>query len=149
MGEIDLSPRQFAVLQAVADAEGLGQTAIMSARGLDRASTADLVRRLVAKGWLRRRRLKRDARLYAVRLTPEGGKVAAAGARAARAVDAALMHAVDQSQWAGVLNALWLIAGKTPIESSLRSRCSCVPKIYCGLRLNQTTMRVSSTPPLL
>ena len=63
MGEIDLSPRQFAVLQAVADAEGLGQTAIMSARGLDRASTADLVRRLVAKGWLRRRRTKRDARM--------------------------------------------------------------------------------------
>ena len=116
-GEIDLSPRQFMVLQAVADAEGLSQTAIMSATGLDRASTADLVRRLVAKGWLRRRRTKRDARLYAVRLTPDGSKVTAAGARAVRAVDAALMHAVDQGQRAGVLDALWLIAGETPKAS--------------------------------
>ena len=89
----------------------------MSATGLDRASTADLVRRLVAKGWLRRRRTKRDARLYAVRLTPEERKVATAGARAARAVDAALMHAVDQGPRAGVLNTLWLIAGKTPKAS--------------------------------
>ena len=63
--------------------------------------------------------------------------MATAGARAARAVDAALMHAVDQGQWAGVLNALWLIAGKTPIESSLRSRCSCVPrKSFEGYAMN-------------
>src|SRR2546421_4133150 len=49
-----LTPRQFAVLQAVAEADGLSQTGIMAATGIDRSSTADLVRRLVSHGWLQR-----------------------------------------------------------------------------------------------
>src|SRR5688572_14270404 len=67
-----LTPRQFAILQAVDEANGLSQTDIMAATGIDRSSTADLVRRLVSHGWLKPRRTKRDARLYSVRLTPEG-----------------------------------------------------------------------------
>jgi hypothetical protein len=45
-----LTPRQFVVLQAVAEADGLSQTGIMAATGIDRSSTADLVRRLVSHG---------------------------------------------------------------------------------------------------
>jgi hypothetical protein len=37
----DLTPRQFTVLQAVADKSGLSQTDIMAATGIDRSSTAD------------------------------------------------------------------------------------------------------------
>jgi hypothetical protein len=40
VGDI-LTPRQFAVLQAVAEADGLSQTGIMAATGIDRSSTAD------------------------------------------------------------------------------------------------------------
>jgi DNA-binding MarR family transcriptional regulator len=36
----DLTPRQFAILQAVADKSGLSQTDIMAATGIDRSSTA-------------------------------------------------------------------------------------------------------------
>ena len=43
----DLTPRQFVVLQAVADKSGLSQTDIMAATGIDRSSTAELVRTLV------------------------------------------------------------------------------------------------------
>ena len=39
-----LTPRQFIILQAVAEADGLSQTGIMAATGIDRSSTADLVR---------------------------------------------------------------------------------------------------------
>ena len=87
-GHVDnaLTPRQFAILQAVAEADGLSQTGIMAATGIDRSSTADLVGRLVSHGWLHRRRTKRDARLYAVRLTPEGRRVWSQAAHAARAV---------------------------------------------------------------
>src|SRR5262245_63343290 len=78
-----LTPRQFAVLQAVAEADGLSQTGIMAATGIDRSSTADLVRRLVSHGWLQRRRTKRDARAYAVRLTSDGHRAWSQAAPAA------------------------------------------------------------------
>jgi len=58
----NLTPRQFAILQAVADKSGLSQTDIMAATGIDRSSTAELVRRLVTNGCLQRRRTRRDAR---------------------------------------------------------------------------------------
>ena len=101
------------VLQAVAAADGLSQVGIMAATGLDRASTADFVRRLVAKGWLRRRRTKRDARFYAVRLTSEGREVVALAETAARRVDGELMRGIEPTQKTPVLDALRLMAQRT------------------------------------
>jgi DNA-binding MarR family transcriptional regulator len=72
VGKNGVTPRQFAVLRAVSAANGLSQIDIMAATGIDRSSTADLVRRLVSSGCLQRRRTKRDARVYAVRLTSMG-----------------------------------------------------------------------------
>ena len=112
MGKVQLSPRQFMVLQAVAAADGLSQVGIMAATGLDRASTADFVRRLVAKGWLRRRRTKRDARLYAVRITPAGHTALELGSKAAGAADAALLRAIQPNRRSAVLKGLSLIAGE-------------------------------------
>jgi MarR family transcriptional regulator, temperature-dependent positive regulator of motility len=106
MREVRLSPRQFAVLQAVAAKEGLSQTDIMAATSLDRASTADHVRRLVAAGWLRRRRTRRDTRVYAVRVTPEGRKALALGESAARAADADLLRHIEPTKTGPVLEAL-------------------------------------------
>jgi hypothetical protein len=45
------------------------QTDIMQAAGTDRSTTAELVYRLVQKDLLARRRTRRDARRYAVRLS--------------------------------------------------------------------------------
>ena len=67
-----LTPRQFAVLQAVPTTDGLSQTDIMAATAIDRSSTAELVRRLVSSGCLQRRRTRNDTRMYAVRLTLMG-----------------------------------------------------------------------------
>ena len=105
-----LTPRQFAILQAVAEANGLSQTDIMAATGIDRSSTADLVRRLVSHGWLQRRRTKRDARLYAVRLTPEGRHVLSQAAPAARATEESLLAPLAIADRATFLEALTLIA---------------------------------------
>jgi DNA-binding MarR family transcriptional regulator len=105
-----LTPRQFVILQAVAEANGLSQTGIMAATGIDRSSTADLVRRLVTHGWLKRRRTKRDARLYAVRLTPEGRRVLALSMPAARATEVALLSSLSNAQRPAFLEALAVIA---------------------------------------
>jgi DNA-binding MarR family transcriptional regulator len=105
-----LTPRQFAVLQAVAEADGLSQTGIMGATGIDRSSTADLVRRLVSQGWLQRRRTKRDARLYAVRLTSEGRRMWSQAGPAARATEDMLLSSLASAERAAFLRALATIA---------------------------------------
>lgn len=105
-----LTPRQFVILQAVAEADGLSQTGIMAATSIDRSSTADLVRRLVRQGWLKRRRTKRDARLYAVRLTPEGRRVLALAMPAAKLTQEALLSSISSAQRPDFLKALSVIA---------------------------------------
>src|SRR5258705_10513245 len=75
IGEADLTARQLAVLNTVADNEGVSQTGIVERTGIDRSTLADIVRRLSKKGLLQRRRTKDDARTYAVKLTDEGEKL--------------------------------------------------------------------------
>jgi DNA-binding MarR family transcriptional regulator len=108
--DIDLTPRQFAVLQAVADQSGLSQTDIMAATGIDRSSTAELVRRLVTAGCLQRRRTRRDARIYAVRITPHGRELLGTGASAARAAEEELLLSVPEKQRPAFLDLLMRIA---------------------------------------
>jgi DNA-binding MarR family transcriptional regulator len=113
IGDLQLTPRQFMLLQAVSEADGLSQTAIMTATGIDRSSTADLVRRMVKSGYLRRRRSKRDARFYAVRLTPRGRQILAMGRQAARRANELLLSDVAIDRRHVVLEALEIMAAAT------------------------------------
>lgn len=72
MASGDLTPRQFAVLVAVSQNEGLSQTSLVRMTGIDRSTLADIVRRMLRKNLLQRRRTKDDARAYSVKLTDEG-----------------------------------------------------------------------------
>ena len=84
-----VTQRQYAVLSAVAAHEGLTQTDLVRATGIDRSTLADLVARMIGKKLLGRERSATDARANTVRLTEEGRaaldtaapKVAAADAR--------------------------------------------------------------------
>lgn len=67
-----LTQRQYAVLVAVAGNEGLTQTDLVKATGIDRSTLADMVARMIAKGLLERERSSLDARANAVRLTEQG-----------------------------------------------------------------------------
>jgi DNA-binding MarR family transcriptional regulator len=115
IGGTQLTPRQFAVLKAVSEADGLSQTAIMTATGIDRSTTAELVRRLVTNGLLQRRRTRRDARLYSVRLTAKGRQATSAGTPAARATDEALLSSLAPQQRSAFLEALVLVAAGEPV----------------------------------
>ena len=64
--------RQFAVLEACASKDGLTQTDLVKATGIDRSTLADLVARMTSKGLLVRERSALDARANAVSLSPEG-----------------------------------------------------------------------------
>lgn len=87
MKDGDLTPRQLAVLVTVAQNEGLSQTGLVERTGVDRSTMADIVRRLHRKGLLQRRRTRKDARAYAVKLTDEGRRVLRMAEPIARRVD--------------------------------------------------------------
>jgi DNA-binding MarR family transcriptional regulator len=105
-----ITPRQFAVLEAVSLADGLNQVQIMRATGIDRSSTAELVTRLVSLKWLRRHRSKRDMRSYVVRLTDAGRERLAVGRAAASGASEALLAVIPASQRRDFLRALAKVA---------------------------------------
>lgn len=71
-GAGSITQRQFAVLTAVAKNEGLTQTDLVKATGIDRSTLADMVARMIGKGLLERERSSVDARANTVRLTEQG-----------------------------------------------------------------------------
>lgn len=75
VGEDGPTPRQLAVLTSIAASDGLSQTDISDATGIDRATTAEIVGRLTRLGLVKRRRTRQDARTYAVSLTEKGQAV--------------------------------------------------------------------------
>ncbi|MGE8940867.1 MarR family winged helix-turn-helix transcriptional regulator [Leptospira interrogans] len=98
-GEIpgDLTPRQFAILQTVANNEGLSQTDLVERTGIDRSTLADVIRRMLKKGLLQRRRTREDARAYAVKLTEEGWRVLKASEPLARRADERILSVLPTS----------------------------------------------------
>jgi DNA-binding MarR family transcriptional regulator len=88
---LDITPRQFAVLIAVANAEGLSQTELVAITGIDRSTLADLVQRMIRKGLLKRQRSRTDARAYAVKLTDHGLRAIRAAMPIAQRVDETLL----------------------------------------------------------
>ncbi len=106
IGQSDLTPRQFVVLKAVAASDEPSQTTLVEKTGIDRSTLADIVRRLVAKGLLQRKRTRRDARMYAVRLTDKGLAALKSADPVARVTDERLLSALPPSQREAFIDAL-------------------------------------------
>jgi len=106
IGETDLTPRQYAVLIAVSENEGLSQTALVEDTGIDRSTLADVVRRMLRKGLLERKRTQHDARAYAITLTKDGRKALNQAAPAARAADDRIISMLPAKDRANFLKLL-------------------------------------------
>jgi MarR family transcriptional regulator, temperature-dependent positive regulator of motility len=94
----DLTPRQLAVLMAVAQNEGLNQSELVEGTGIDRSTVGDIVRRLVERGLLQRRRTGDDARAYAVKLTKDGRRVLDRTEPVAKRVDERVLNSLPARQ---------------------------------------------------
>lgn len=68
----NITPVQYGLMSAVAALPDLDQTALGQEVGLDRTTTADVVKRLEDRGLLERRPNPADRRTRHVRLTPLG-----------------------------------------------------------------------------
>jgi DNA-binding MarR family transcriptional regulator len=98
MSALDVTPRQYAVLRALAKDPGASQTDLVAATGIDRSTIADLTRRIERKGLVRRRRTRVDARTYTIMLTNEGQKLLDAASPAASRASSRLLAAMVDKQ---------------------------------------------------
>jgi DNA-binding MarR family transcriptional regulator len=126
MAEGGLTPRQYAVLQTVAQNEGLSQTALVERTGIDRSTLADIIRRMIKKGLLQRRRTKEDARAYAVRLTEEGNRVLRSAEPVARKVDDKILSVLSATERDRFLQDLGkivrMLGSMTPADGGSRAK---------------------------
>jgi MarR family transcriptional regulator, temperature-dependent positive regulator of motility len=105
-GKIDLTPRQYAILASVSQNPDISQTGLVESTGVDRSTLADIVRRLVKKGLLQRKRTRRDARMYAVRLTQKGQSALNSVKPAAARVDQRLLAVLGSDERGPFIGAL-------------------------------------------
>lgn len=87
---LDLTGSQAFVLDAIRRFDRPSQTDIVNETGIDRSTIADVVRRLVKKGLVKRKRTKEDARRYALELTESGTRDATVVATAENRLTASL-----------------------------------------------------------
>jgi DNA-binding MarR family transcriptional regulator len=109
-GGVEITQRQFAVMSAVAAEEGLTQTQLVKATGIDRSTLAELVARMAGKGLLLRERAAHDARANAVRFTEAGRALFETVRAGAMAADEAILSALPKSKRAAFVEGLTRIA---------------------------------------
>jgi len=114
-----ITARQILVLETLAASDRLSQTAICTRTGIDRSTLADIVRRLVSKGWLSRRRSREDARQQSVRITDEGRRVLDGALPMLREIDGVLQRLLGpklEQEFAAALVAIWNAADAAPAD---------------------------------
>lgn len=116
IGTSNLTPRQFAVMAAIASSEEPSQTTLVNQTGVDRSTMADIVRRLTLRGLVQRRRTKRDARRYIVRLTAKGEEALQLGESGARRTDERLLNSLPPPQRTLFIRALERILATVDLE---------------------------------
>jgi DNA-binding MarR family transcriptional regulator len=116
-----LTQRQYAVLAAVAAHEGLTQTDLVHATGIDRSTLADLVARMIGKGLIGRERSAADARANTVSLTEAGRAALTATSPRVAAADARilkLLPARKRDAFLSVLHDMGRAAETAPAETA-------------------------------
>lgn len=110
VGKSGLTQRQFTVLLAADEHDGVSQTALVKLTGIDRSTLADLVARLMAQGYLQRRRTRDDGRTNSIRMTAQGKKMLKMAQPGAEEVDKQIMGSIPASQRKNFVDALAVLA---------------------------------------
>jgi DNA-binding MarR family transcriptional regulator len=109
-GDRDLTKQQYLVLCALEQHEGVSQTALVNATGIDRSTLAEMVRRMLERGFLTRKRTEEDARANAVAITPSGRRILRAARLAAERAERALLEPLAPSDRSRFVKCLATIA---------------------------------------
>lgn len=112
VGKSGLTHRQFTVLLAVDNNDGKSQTELVKLTGIDRSTLADLVARLLAQGYLQRKRTKDDGRTNAIRITAIGKKMLKSAQPGADEVDRQLLSLITTADRKGFIDNLGILAAE-------------------------------------
>ena len=94
---LDLTPIQFAALDAIHDQPGTDQARVAEMIAYDRATIGGVIERLEHKGWVRRVVSERDRRARELSLTPEGQRILQALVPVVRALQDEILHALSHA----------------------------------------------------
>ncbi len=93
-----ITPLQYSVLCVLADLGAADQTSLAAAIALDRTTTTGILKRLEARGLVRRLKSEADRRARDCGLTPEGAAVLARMETAARAAHKATLEPLSPDE---------------------------------------------------
>jgi len=96
--DFDVTPVQFAILNALMDDPGEDQTTLSGRVGFDAATSGSVIGRLEAKGWVLREADPADKRRKLLWVTPDGEKVALAMKRAVNRVQSRLLGPLTKAE---------------------------------------------------
>lgn len=99
----DLTPVQFAALDAIAAQPGTDQARVAEMIAYDRATIGGVIERLVQKGWVDRVVSERDRRARELSLTAEGQRILDALVPIVRGLQADILQALDEQERATFL----------------------------------------------
>ncbi|TDM08213.1 MAG: MarR family transcriptional regulator [Ideonella sp. MAG2] len=102
----DLTPVQFAALDAIHAHPATDQATVAELIAYDRATIGGVIERLEHKGWIRRVVSERDRRARELSLTPEGERVHAALLPVVRALQNDILAPLGRSERATFLQLL-------------------------------------------
>jgi DNA-binding MarR family transcriptional regulator len=107
---VKLTPRQYVVLLVLRQRDRASQADLVQVTGIDRSTMAEVIKRLLAQGYLRRRRSQADARAYNVRLTDKGHVALKEARRAAEQANEQLLLPLSANSRARFLDDLDKVA---------------------------------------
>ena len=111
-GDFDVTPVQFAILNALIDDPGEDQVTLAGRVAFDAATSGSVIGRLEAKGWVRREADPTDKRRKLLWVTPEGEQVALRMKRAVARAQARIVAPLDAAERAQLVQLLGkLVAG--------------------------------------
>ncbi|WP_395058094.1 MarR family winged helix-turn-helix transcriptional regulator [Polaromonas sp.] len=94
----DVTPVQFAILNALMDDPGEDQVTLAGRVAFDAATSGSVIGRLEAKGWVRREADPADKRRKLLWVTPEGQQVALQMKRAVSKVQSRLLKPLSAAE---------------------------------------------------
>ncbi len=97
-GDFDVTPVQFAILNALIDDPGEDQVTLAGRVAFDAATSGSVIGRLEAKGWVRREADPTDKRRKLLWVTPEGEQVALRMKRAVARAQARIVAPLDAAE---------------------------------------------------
>jgi DNA-binding MarR family transcriptional regulator len=115
-GASDLTKQQFTVLSAVEQNEGMSQTDLVNITGIDRSTLAEMIRRMIEKGFLDRERTESDQRANAVRIATGGRKALRSARSASERVERALLSALSSADRAKFIRMLTTVVSQAETD---------------------------------